>query len=126
MSIKTIGTHADSNSTGVEKRINKSAEKLVFDILQSTQYSTPIASTVRELVTNACDSQREKEIALEILSGEKEVKDYFITRHEEEYKDSNFNPSYYSRTRLSAIDSVTVQYTERAGTGYCDTFSVLD
>jgi len=126
MSIKTIGTHADSNSTGVEKRINKSAEKLVFDILQSTQYSTPIASTVRELVTNACDSQREKEIALEILSGEKEVKDYFITRHEEEYKDSNFNPSYYNRTRLSAIDSVTVQYTERAGTGYCDTFSVLD
>ena len=72
MSKKTIGTHSDSNTTCVEKRINKSAEKLVFDILQSTQYSTPIASTVRELVTNACDSQREKEIALEKLKDWKE------------------------------------------------------
>ena len=67
MSIKTIGTSVQSNSTGVKKRINKAAEKLVFDVLQSTQYSTPISSTVRELVTNACDSQREKEIALEII-----------------------------------------------------------
>lgn len=126
MSIKTIGNDVQSSSAGVQKRINKSAEKLVFDVLQSTQYSTPIASTVRELVTNACDSQREKEIALEILSGEKEVKDYFITRNEEEYRDSNFDPSYYDRTALSNVDSITVRYTERDGTGYCDTFSVLD
>ena len=82
MSIKTIGKAVQSNSAGLQKRINKSAEKLVFDVLQSTQYSTPIASTVRELVTNACDSQREKEIALEILSGKKNVEDYYITRHE--------------------------------------------
>ena len=79
MSIKTIGKAVQSNSAGLQKRINKSAEKLVFDVLQSTQYSTPIASTVRELVTNACDSQREKEIALEILSGKKNVEDYYIT-----------------------------------------------
>ena len=46
---------------------------MVFDILQSTQYSTPIPSTVRELVTNACDSQREKEIAIEILKGDKTI-----------------------------------------------------
>ena len=91
MSIKTIGKAVQSNSAGLQKRINKSAEKLVFDVLQSSQYSTPIASTVRELVTNACDSQREKEIALEILSGKKTVEDYYITRHEDEYKDSNFD-----------------------------------
>ena len=81
MSIKTIGKAVQSNSAGLQKRINKSAEKLVFDVLQSSQYSTPIASTVRELVTNACDSQREKEIALEILSGKKKVEDYYITRN---------------------------------------------
>ena len=126
MSIKTIGNDVQSSSAGIQKRINKSAEKLVFDVLQSTQYSTPIASTVRELVTNACDSQREKEIALEILSGEKEVKDYFITRHEEEYRDSNFDPSYYDRAAFSDTNSVTVRYTERDGTGYCDSFTVLD
>ena len=112
MSIKTIGTHADSNTTGVEKRINKSAEKLVFDVLQSTQYSTPIASTVRELVTNACDSQREKEIALEILSGEKKVEDYYITRDDEQYIDSNFTPEYYDPLYLcTSNDRVTVNPT---------------
>lgn len=126
MSIKTIGTAVESNSKGVQKRINVSAEKLVFDVLQSTQYSTPIASTVRELVTNACDSQREKEIALEILSGKKTVKDYYITRNEEEYKDSNFDPSYYSVYHLADESNVTIRYTERAGIGYCDDFSVTD
>ena len=126
MSIKTIGKAVQSNSAGLQKRINKSAEKLVFDVLQSSQYSTPIASTVRELVTNACDSQREKEIALEILSGKKTIEDYYITRHEEEYRDSNFEPSYYDVNRFSDSNTVTVEYQEHAGTGYCDRFSVID
>ena len=127
MSIKTIGKTVQSNSAGLQKRINKSAEKLVFDVLQSTQYSTPIASTVRELVTNACDSQREKEIALEILSGKKAVEDYYITRNEEEYVDSNFNPDYYDSQYLSADNNkVIVRYKENDGTGYCDVLSVID
>ena len=127
MSIKTIGTAMQSNSAGVQKRINKSAEKLVFDVLQSTQYSTPIPSTVRELVTNACDSQREKEIALEILSGKKKVEDYYITRKDDQYVDSNFTPDYYDPQYLSADNNnVIVRYKENDGTGYCDIFSVID
>jgi hypothetical protein len=127
MSIKTIGTAVESNSTGVQKRINKSAEKLVFDVLQSTQYSTPIPSTVRELVTNACDSQREKEIALEILSGKKKVEDYYITRNDEQYIDSNFTPEYYDFQYLCADNNrVIVTYKENGGTGFCDVFSVTD
>ena len=127
MSIKTIGKAVQSNSAGLQKRINKSAEKLVFDVLQSSQYSTPIASTVRELVTNACDSQREKEIALEILSGKKKVEDYYITRHEDEYKDSNFDRTYYDSEYLSSDNNrVIVRYKENGGTGYCDVFSVTD
>jgi hypothetical protein len=127
MSIKTIGTAVQSNSAGVQKRINKSAEKLVFDVLQSTQYSTPIPSTVRELVTNACDSQREKEIALEILSGKKKVEDYYITRNDEQYVDSNFTPDYYDPQYLSADNNqVIVRYKQNDGTGYCDVFSVID
>ena len=127
MSIKTIGKPVQSSSSGVQKRINKSAEKLVFDILQSTQYSTPIPSTVRELVTNACDSQREKEIALEILSGEKKVEDYYITRDDEQYIDSNFTPEYYDPLYLCKSNNrVTVTYKENDGTGFCDVFSVLD
>jgi hypothetical protein len=127
MSIKTIGSNVQSNSAGLQKRINKSAEKLVFDVLQSTQYSTPIPSTVRELVTNACDSQREKEIALEILSGKKKVEDYYITRNDDQYVDSNFNPDYYDSEYLSDSNNrVTVRYKENDGTGYCDVFSVID
>ena len=127
MSIKTIGKSVQSSSAGLQKRINKSAEKLVFDVLQSTQYSTPIPSTVRELVTNACDSQREKEIALEILSGKKKIEDYYITRDDEEYVDSNFTPEYYDPEYLCADNNrVVVRYKENDGTGYCDVFSVVD
>ena len=127
MSIKTIGKAVQSNSAGLQKRINKSAEKLVFDVLQSSQYSTPIASTVRELVTNACDSQREKEIALEILSGKKTVEDYYITRNEDEYKDSNFDRTYYDSEYLSSDNNrVIVRYKENDGTGFCDVLSVID
>ena len=74
MSIKTINKEI-KGSEGIAKRINKGAEKMVFDILQSTQYSTPISSTVRELVTNGCDSQREKEVAVEIMNGTKKEED---------------------------------------------------
>ena len=127
MSIKTIGKAVQSSSAGLQKRINKSAEKLVFDVLQSSQYSTPIPSTVRELVTNACDSQREKEIALEILSGKKKVEDYYITRHEEEYVDSNFTGLTMILSILAiVITELSVRYKENDGTGYCDVFSVID
>ena len=98
MSIKTIDKPMQG-SAGIAKKINKGAEKMVFDILQSTQYSMPIQSTVRELVTNACDSQREKEVAIEILNGEKKVEDYYIERHGAQYEDSNFDKSYYERVK---------------------------
>ena len=112
---------------GVAKKINKGAEKLVFDILQATQYSTPIPSTVRELVTNACDAQREKEIAIEILSGEKQVSDYYITRDGEQYSDSNFDPSYYSLPNLDLHrNHVEITYIHNSGVGYCDLLVVKD
>lgn len=128
MSIKTIGQSTQSNTRGLEKIINKGAERLVIDVLQSTQYSTPIPSTIRELVTNACDSQREKEIAIEILTGKAQVSDYFITREGAEYEDSNFDPSYYDLNYLDQDNNnIKVLYTENdEGTGYCDTVQITD
>jgi len=128
MSIKTIGQSTQSNTRGLEKIINKGAERLVIDVLQSTQYSTPIPSTIRELVTNACDSQREKEIAIEILQGKAQVSDYFITREGAEYEDSNFDPSYYDIMHLDLDQHrVKVLYIENdEGTGYCDTVEIID
>ena len=127
MSIKTIEDNYIGMDKGVAKKINKGAEKLVFDILQSTQYSTPIPSTVRELVTNACDAQREKEIAIEILTGAKQISDYYITRGGEQYEDSNFDPSYYSLEHLNTDkNTIEVTYKHNEGIGYCDTFSIKD
>lgn len=127
MSIKTIGSNVTSNSKGLEKRINKGAERLVFDILQSSQYSTPISSTVRELTTNALDSQREKEIAIEILTGNKSIEDYYIKRDGEQYQDSNFDPSYYDLEYLDTTKSdVVLKYHENEGVGFCDEFIVED
>lgn len=128
MSIKNIGQSTQSNTRGLEKIINKGAERLVIDVLQSTQYSTPIPSTIRELVTNACDSQREKEIAIEILQGKAQVSDYFITREGAEYEDSNFDPSYYDINHLDLDQHrVKVLYIENdEGTGYCDTVEIID
>ncbi len=126
MSIKTIDTQI-KGSKGIEKKINEGAKRMVFDILQSTQYSMPISSTIRELTTNACDSQREKEIALEILSGEKKAEDYYITRSGAQYEDSNFNAEYYNVLHLDKHkNKIDLTYTEGEGVGYCDTFSVMD
>jgi hypothetical protein len=127
MSIKTIEDNYIGMDKGVAKRINKGAEKLVFDILQSTQYSTPIPSTVRELVTNACDAQREKEIAIEILTGVKQTSDYYITRDGEQYSDSNFDPSYYSISNLNITHNhVQITYQHNDGIGYCDKLFIKD
>jgi hypothetical protein len=127
MSIKTIEDNYIGMDKGVAKRINKGAEKLVFDILQSTQYSTPIPSTVRELVTNACDAQREKEIAIEILTGVKQASDYYITRDGEQYSDSNFDPSYYSISNLDIVrNHIEITYQHNDGIGYCDKLSIKD
>ena len=125
MSIKTIDKPMQGGA-GIAKKINKGAEKMVFDILQSTQYSMPVQSTVRELVTNACDSQREKEIAIEILMGTKKVEDYYIERHGDAYEDSNFDKSYYNRDHFNVHSEIDLVYTKNEGVGYCDTFAVTD
>jgi hypothetical protein len=128
MSIKTVGQATQSNTRGLEKKISKGAEHLIFDVLQATQYSTPIPSTIRELVTNACDSQREKEIAVEILTGKAQVEDYFITRQGEEYEASNFNREYYDLNYLDMENNhIKVRYIEDdSGSGYCDTVEITD
>ena len=126
MSIKTIDKQI-KGSEGLAKKINKGAEKMVFDILQSTQYSTPIPSTVRELATNGADAQREKEIAIEILTGKAKAEDYYIERHGEQYNDSNFDISYYNLDHLDTENNtVLITYKENEGTGYCDVITIHD
>lgn len=127
MSIKTIDRETTDHHSGLERTIDSGAHRLVLDILQATQYSTPIPSSVRELTTNALDAQREKEMAIAILTGSKKPEDFYIRREGEQYRDSNWDPSYYSLAHLdTTTDGVELVYHERNGTGFCDTFSVTD
>lgn len=127
MSIKEISGHSPGSDTGVAKRIDAGAQRMIYDVLQATQYSTPIASAVRELSTNAWDSQREKEIAIEILTGAKKASDYYIERNGEQYDDSNFDPSYYELDKLDRLNNtVELKYTRNPGAGFCDLFEITD
>jgi len=114
-------------SVGFEKKIDDGAKNMVFDILQSTQYQKPEESTIRELTSNAVDSQKEKEIALKILQGEAKVEDYYIERTGDKYKDSNFDADYYDINHLDLVNNqVQLTYNEHQGTGYCDRFTIKD
>jgi len=116
-----------SDKTGFKREIDEGAMGLIMDTIQITQYSKPEESTVRELTANAVDSQRDKEIAISILTGESNPEDHFITREGAKYKDSNWDASYYDLKHLDKDKSkVELTYTQNEGTGYCDTFSVKD
>jgi len=128
MAIQEIETSLHgSSTTGFKRSINAGAMGLVLDTIQVTQYTKPEESTVRELTANAVDSQREKEIAIKILSGEAEAKDYFLERDGAKYKDSNWDASYYDLKHLNTSKTnVELEYIEGIGTGYCDKFIVRD
>lgn len=126
MSLQQI-TLDTKGSTGIKKEINKNSIDIVFDILQVYAYSMPIESTVRELASNAVDSQREKEIAIEILTGKAKEEDYFITKHGKEFEDSKFKREYYNLEWLDNTQNrVELSYLEKPGSGFCDEFHVKD
>lgn len=100
-------------SGGMVKEIESTAVGLILDTLQKYQYQYPVRSTIRELVSNALDSIREKKIALSILRGEKKVEDYYVTNvNDPTCRDSKFNADYYEQDRLSTDDTVQIIYKE--------------
>lgn len=70
--------------------------QMILDNLQVHQYQYPEKSTVRELVSNALDAVKEKQIAVAILTGKSKEEDFYLRREEAVYKDSNFNHDYYN------------------------------
>jgi signal transduction histidine kinase len=117
----------NQGGTGIKKTIDEKSMRIVLNMVQTFNYSKPIPSTVRELASNAVDAQREKEIALEILTGKKKVEDYFIEKKGEEFEDSRFDLSYYSPEFLDIDNNdVIITYKENEGMGFVDTFTVRD
>jgi len=92
------------------KTIDESGIRMIFDTLQKYQYSFPIKSTVRELLSNAVDSVSEKKAAIDILTGKAKVEDYFVELEGDLYKDSKFEPDYYDLNWLHPDNAVTMTY----------------
>lgn len=112
---------------GMERKVSKSAEKLILDTIQINQYVKPEESTVRELTSNAVDSQQEKERSIKILKGEAKPEDYYVQREGDKYEDSKFDSTYYDLNHLDTENNnVKLIYKENEGIGYCDRFHVID
>jgi hypothetical protein len=102
----------ESNS-GFAKEIDAAGLAMVLDNLQVNQYQYPLESTVREVASNAVDAVKEKQIAIEILSGRAKAEDYYLQREEAIFQSSNFDASYFDLAWLNQTDhSVTIIYEE--------------
>lgn len=119
MAIQKIQSEGTSTSSNAVKRgIAKSAEGLMMEIVQKTQYTTPVPSMVRELASNAIDSQNEKVRAIDIISGKSKVSDFFIDREGDQYEDSKWDPSYFNLDRLDRENNhVEIRYIKKVSTG---------
>lgn len=85
---------------GFRKEIDAGGLEMVMNNLQINQYQFPIPSTIRELASNAVDAVREKQIAIEILSGRAKEEDYYLRREEAVFQSSNFNAGYFDLNHL--------------------------
>lgn len=120
MAIIDSNQTVSANRSGFEKGIQRSANTMILDNLQQYMYQKPIASAVRECVSNAVDSIKEKKMAIAILSGEAAVSDYYISKDsvadrisskdDDIYEDSEFNPDYYDLKWLDTNNTVSLTY----------------
>lgn len=126
MSLQQLTT-ATKGAEGIKKGIDANSIDIVFDVLQVYAYSNPIPSTVRELASNAVDAQREKEIAIKILTDESAVEDFFLEKQGREFEDSKFKRDYYDLNYLDTThNTVELTYVDGEGMGFVDQFIVQD
>lgn len=98
-----------SSNSGFEKELDDAAVSMIIDNLQIFLYNKPIQACIKETVSNAIDSNKEKIIAKAILNGAN-VSDYYTEREGDIYKSSKFNIDYYDEKYLSDNDSVEIKY----------------
>lgn len=94
----------------IAKEIDEGATGMMIDLVQKYQYAYPIKSAVRELLSNALDAVTERQNAIKILTGQAQPGDFYIERDGALYKDSKWDPTYYSLNHLSTNDTVSITY----------------
>lgn len=97
-------------SSGIKKSIEQASLDLIMQNMQKNQYTKPIKSAIREVVSNALDSLNEKDVARKILTGQAKVEDYYENKEGELYADSHFDPSYYDLNWLATDRQIEVRY----------------
>lgn len=116
----------ESNS-GMRKEIDDSSMALIYDVLQNSIYIKPIDSCVRESVSNAMDSIKEREIAKEILSKKAVISDYYNEESTDiSTVDSKFDVEYYDPKYLSSNKTVYITYTENPDLTKRDLLTIRD
>jgi hypothetical protein len=131
MAIQEVEISKAKVKSGITRKLNEGAIGQIIDTISISQYVNPEESTVRELTSNAVDSQNEKETAIAILSGKAKKEDFYIERKGAQYDDSNFNSDYYDLKFLDTVNNkVELNYrenvTDSPDMGYCDTFEIVD
>lgn len=96
--------------TGFRKRIDEESESVILNIVQVALYQFPFKSMIREILSNAVDSNREKSTARLIKTGSAKVSDFYVESTGDLYKDSKFDPDYYDLSFLSPSDEVNIDY----------------
>lgn len=112
MSITNIKKTKGLGSGVLEKTIYEGSKAIMFNVLQSSQYSMPYKSSVRELVSNSLDSIKEKQNSINIINGDAKIQDLYLEKEGEEFKDSKFNRDYYDLKWLSQNNTATIIYIE--------------
>lgn len=103
-------TDGTESRTGFKKKIDSNSEEVILNIVQVSLYQYPFKSMIREIVSNAVDSNKEKNVARLIKTGAAKEEDYFVVSDSDLYKDSKFDPDYYDLKWLSPSDAVTITY----------------
>ncbi len=115
-----------NNVSGFNKGIEASAMSMMLDNLQIFMYQKPVQSTVRECTSNALDSLKEKKVAMEIITGQATVEDYFVDKEGDIYKDSRFDHAYYDLKWLSPDNTVYLNYYNSTDSLSRDQFVIED
>lgn len=102
--------NSTESKSGFKKSIDSADIGVILNMVQVSLYQFPFKSTVREIVSNAIDSNKEKEIARLLLTGAAEISDFYVENDDPVYKDSKFNPDYYNLPYLNQSNTVNIDY----------------
>lgn len=116
----------NEGASGFQKTFEVGAESLMMSFIQQDQYQFPVPSAIRELVSNCRDSINEKQMFFEINSGRAKVSDFYTDNEGDLYKNSKYDPTYYSEKWLSKTENKIKLIYKVNNNAQRDTFHIID